>query len=223
MLHPDVRGYLARGVRDAVAEPDALYLGTSRVQRLHQDAHRVRVVQEERLRTELAHLACEVEHERYRAQPPEDAAYAHRVGDRLLEAVLLRYLEVQEGRPVHPDLDHVHDEVSPFERRPPVEMLFDLRTGAELIRGPAGHHARSLQALGVYVVQGDGRPVQLGEAQGVGHEALGEDDAPGADKSDLQNSVLSSKEQPGITTTQVTSMRPPRQRGHRSHATRFRA
>src|SRR5215208_2104313 len=45
VLDADVRGYLARGVRNAVAEPDALRLWSCGIQRLHQDAHRVRVVQ----------------------------------------------------------------------------------------------------------------------------------------------------------------------------------
>jgi hypothetical protein len=36
-----------------------------------------------------------------------------------------------------------------------------LRPGmsAELLGGPAGHHARRLEAFGVYVVQGDGGAV----------------------------------------------------------------
>src|SRR5918994_1469588 len=167
MIHPDVRGYLARGVRDAVAEPDALYLGAGCVERLHQDAHRVRVVKEQSFRTEFAHLAGEVEHEGDGTQTAEDAADAHRVGDRLLEAVLLGDLEVEQGGLVHPYLDHVHDEVCSFECPPPVEIFLNTRIGVELIRGPAGHHASGLQALGVYVVQGDGGSVQLGEAQGV--------------------------------------------------------
>src|SRR5829696_9915833 len=84
MLDADVRGYLAPGVRDAVAEPDALCLWACGVQRLHKDAHRVRVVQEQRIRTELSHLASQVEDEWDSTQPAEDAADAHRVGDRLL-------------------------------------------------------------------------------------------------------------------------------------------
>src|SRR5215216_7682073 len=198
VLYPDVRRYLARGERDAMAKPDALYLGACGVKRLHQDAHGVRVVQEQRFRTKLSHLACQVEHEGYRSQAPEDSTDTHRIGDRLLQAVLLRDLEVEEGRLVHPDLDHVHYEIGPLERRPPVEMLLHFRTCAELIRGPAGHHAGGLEALGIYVVQGDGGPVQLGEAQGVGQEVLGKDDAPRANKGYLQFSFLPSNGQPTI-------------------------
>src|SRR5215212_1553735 len=187
MLDADVGGYLARGVRDAVAEPDALNLGAGCVECLHQDAHRVRVVKEHRFRTEFAHLAGEVEHEGDGTQSAEDAAYTHRVGDRLLETVLFGDLEVQEGSLVHPDLDHVHDEVSPFERPPSVEMFLDIGTSAELIRGPAGHHGCGFETLGIYVVQGDGGSVQLGEAQGVCQEVLGKDDTPCADKGYLQD------------------------------------
>src|SRR5918994_4031806 len=167
MIHPDVRGYLARGVRDAVAEPDALYLGAGCVECLHQDAHRVRVVKEQRFGTEFAHLGGEVEKEGDGTQTAENAAYTHRVGDRLLETVLFGDLEVEEGGLVHPDLDHVHDEVGSFERPSPVEMFLDFGSCAELIRGPAGHHASGLQTLWVYIVQGDGGSVQLGKAQGV--------------------------------------------------------
>src|SRR5918998_5263400 len=113
VLDADVGGYLARGVRDAVAEPHALCLGACGVERLHQDAHRVRVVQEQRFRADLAHLAGEVEHERDRSQSAEDAADAHGVGDRLLQAVLLGDLEVEKRSLVHADLDHVYHEVGP--------------------------------------------------------------------------------------------------------------
>src|SRR5215211_8759140 len=187
MLDADVRGYLARGVRDAMAEPDALYLGAGCVECLHQDAHRVRVVKEQRFRREFAHLAGEVKHEGDGTQSAEDAAYTHRVGDRLLETVLFGDLEVEEGGLVHPDLDHVHDEVSPIERPSPIEMLLHFRTCAELIRGPAGHHASCLQTLGVYVVQGDGGSTQLGEAKGIRQKILGKDHASRADKGYLQD------------------------------------
>jgi hypothetical protein len=76
--------------------------------------------------------------------PREDTAYAHRVGDRLFEAVLLGDLKVEQGGLVHTDLDHVHDEVRPFERPPPVEMFLDFRIGYELLRSIVGHHARGL-------------------------------------------------------------------------------
>jgi hypothetical protein len=49
-------------------------------------------------------------------------------------------------------------------------VFLDLRICAELIRGPAGHHARGLQTLGIYVMQGDGGFVQLGKAQGICQE-----------------------------------------------------
>jgi hypothetical protein len=84
---------------------------------------------------------------------------------------------------VHPDLDHVYDEVGPFERVPQVEMLLDPGASAELPGSPAGHHAGGFQTFGVYVVEGDGRPVQLGKAQDIREEVPGEDDAPGADES----------------------------------------
>jgi hypothetical protein len=112
---------------------------------------------------------------------------AHRVGDRLLEAVLIGNLEVEKGGLVHPDLDHVHDKVGRFERRTPVEMLLQFRTCAELIRGPAGHHTRGLQTLWVYIVQGYSGPVQLGETQGVCQEVLGKTDASCTDKGYLQD------------------------------------
>src|SRR5829696_5955930 len=195
---------IARGERDAVAEPDALCLRAGCVERLHQDAHRVRVVQEQRFRTEFAHLACEVEHEGDGTQSAEDAAYTHRVSDSLLEAVLFGDLEVEQGGLVHPDLDHVHDEVGPFERPPQIEMLLDFRTGAELIRGPAGHHARGLETLWVYIVQGDSGPVQLGETQSVCQQVPGKDDAPRADKRYLQDSFLPSNGRPAITTIEIT-------------------
>jgi hypothetical protein len=83
---------------------------------------------------------------------------------------------------VHPDLDHVHHEVGPIERPPPVEMFLEVRIGSELLRSPAGHHARGFEALRIYVVQQNLDPVKLGEAEYVGEQVLGEYDAAGSDK-----------------------------------------
>ncbi len=107
------------------------------------------------MRTKLPHFGGEVEDEGDGSEAPKDAADPHRIRYGLLQAVLARYVEVQERCLVHPDLDHVDDEVRPFERGPPVEVLFDPDPGLELIRGPAGHHARGLEALGVYIVERD--------------------------------------------------------------------
>src|SRR5215207_485097 len=165
--HADIGGDLANGVGYIVAQTHHRHARVGLVDGPGEHAHRVRVVEQDRPWAQFLHLAGKVQNKRDRAQASEDPAYPHRVRDCLLQAVPAWNLEVQERGLMHPDLDHVHDEVSPFERPLPVEMFLDFGTGAELIRGPAGHHARGLQTLWVYIVQGDSGFVQLGEAQGV--------------------------------------------------------
>ncbi len=81
------------------------------------DRHRVGVVEQPRVRAELLHLAAEADHHRDGPQAPEYAADAESVGDGLLEAVLLRHLEVGDGAGlVEADLDGVDDVVGALER-----------------------------------------------------------------------------------------------------------
>ena len=196
MVYPDVGGDLARRVRHAVTESDALYLRVRRVECPHQDAHRVGVVHEQGARAQLPHLLGELEHEGYGSQSAEDTAYPHRVGDGLLQAVLARDLEVQERRLVHSDLDHDDDEVRAFKGGAPVQVLLDLGFGLELTRGPAGHHSRGLEALRVYVVQRDRSTPQVGELEDVGQQVLGELDATGADERYLGHKLPWSEQTP---------------------------
>ena len=69
--------------------------------------HRVRVVQEPRVRAHLGHVVADAEHHRRGAQRADDAADAERVADRLAQRRGGRDLVVAHGRGVAADLDAV--------------------------------------------------------------------------------------------------------------------
>jgi hypothetical protein len=67
---------------------------------------------------------------------------------------------------VHPDLNHIYDEVGPLERSPQVWVFLDPGIGAD--PRSTGHHASGLEPFGVGVVHGDRGSSQLGEAERIG-------------------------------------------------------
>ncbi len=115
----DVFGDRLGGVGHAMTESDRLDLGRLR-HRPADDRHRVGVVQQERVRTYVLHVAGDLEHRRDRSQSPEDAARAQRIADRLLDAVSLGDPDLVLERLAASDVDHVEDVVRALERLPTV-------------------------------------------------------------------------------------------------------
>ena len=108
---------ISHGALHRVAEPDDLPLRRALIDELADHRHRVRVVEEPRVRADLGHVVADAEHHRGGAQRADDAADAERVADRLAHAVAGRDLEVAHGRRVAADLDAVDDVVGAVERR----------------------------------------------------------------------------------------------------------
>ena len=183
-LDPEIVGQVACRVLDVVAQADHLLRGKGLVNGPGEDAHRVDVVQQHRIRAELAHVTGQLHHEGNRPQAAEDAADADGVGDGLLQAVFFRNVELRNGRLRAADQHHVDDEVGAGERGAAAGMLLDAASGAELLRGPACHHAGGLEAFGVDVVQRDDNVAQLGIIEDVRQQVPGEDHAAGADHRD---------------------------------------
>ena len=129
------------------------------------------------MRAQLGHLVAEREHDRGRAQRPEDAADAQGVADRLAQAVGGGDLEVEQGGRVAADLDHVDHVVGAVQRPAAVEMGLDARLGAEHAGRVAGHRLGDGQPVGVDVVKRDLAVAQLGEREDVSQQVLGELDA----------------------------------------------
>ena len=148
--------------------------------------HRVDVLQQQRVRAQLLHVAADAEQHRDRPQPAHDPADAERVGDRLAQPEPLGDLEVDDGRgPVAADLERRHDVVGPVERGAPVGRRLDLRPGPVRLHEAARHELGGAQALGVDVHQRERRRVgELGEAEDVADEVAGEHRRAGADEGD---------------------------------------
>jgi hypothetical protein len=96
-----------------------------------------------------------------------------------------RDLEIEQCRPMHPDLDHVDDVVRTLERRRPIEMRRDRGRSTEGAVRPTSDRLGSLEALGVDVVQRDLCVRQFREGEDVPQEVLRELDAAGTDEGDL--------------------------------------
>ncbi len=150
------RGQVVHGPEDRVAEPGDVQVGGDRAEVGDVHRHRIRVVEQPRVRADLAHVGRDPVQHRERAQRAEDPADAERVRDGLPQAVLRRDLEVPHGRRVHADLDRVDHEVGAGQSRAPIQVGGDPRRRVQLRGGPAGDQLRRLEAFGVDVVQGQG-------------------------------------------------------------------
>nr|BFF17404.1 hypothetical protein GCM10025730_09250 [Promicromonospora thailandica] len=185
--HAHELGQVVRGPVHAVAQPGDLELGRHHGQPPHVHGHRVGVVEQPRVGAQLAHVGGERLQHGEGAQRTEDAAHAGRVADGLAQPVPGGDLEValRGGHAAH--LDHVDHEVGAVEGRAAVGRRDDGRPPAELPVHLAGRRLGDRQPLGVDVVEHETRVHQLGEAQDVGDELPGEDDAPGADERDADH------------------------------------
>ena len=117
-------------------------------------------------------------------QAAEDAADADGVADGLVQAVLLRNVEVAHRRVVHADLDDVDDVVGTVEGPATVGGGHHLRLRARRAGGGVGDRLGGLQALGVDVVQHHAHRTEFGEREDVAEQLAGELDAACADDDD---------------------------------------
>jgi hypothetical protein len=143
--------------------------------------HRVHVLQQQRVGTDLLHVAADVEEDRNRAEAAHDPADPDRVPDRLPQPEALRHLEVDHRPgPVAADLEHRQDVVRSVQRGAAVERRLDGDSGGR------GHPLGRAQTIRVDVHQRDRQPVaQLGEAEHVADQRAREDGRAGADQRDL--------------------------------------
>ena len=95
------------------------------VHRPDEHAHRVRVVEQHRVRADVRDVGRDAQRHRDRAQAAQHAAHVDRVVDRVPEAVPGRDVEVELRGPGAADLDRVDDEVGAGERLAPVEAAGD--------------------------------------------------------------------------------------------------
>ena len=184
----DVDGDVAHGRLHRVAQADALDRG-SPVDRPAADRHWIHVLEQPGIRAELLHVAAEREQDRNRAKPAHDAADAERVGDRLPQAELLRYLEVDDcSRPVTADLEHRHDVVRSVDRLALVERRPDPGLRPELLHETTGDDVRGLEAVLVDVHEDELRRVaQRRVGEDVRHQVLREHGRAGPDESDRRH------------------------------------
>ena len=180
----------ARGAAlHGVAESHGLDAGAAQ-HRACEHGHRVRVVEQPCVGTDLLHLRAEVHHHGDRAQGSEDAPDAQRVRDRLAQAEALGNLEVRDrGGVVAADLDGVDHEGRALERLLAVghpEIGLDRGAVAVdvLVERPQ-HQLGLLQARLVDVVERDFGVLERFAAHHVPQDVLGEDGAAGTHECDF--------------------------------------
>ncbi len=184
-LHTDEVAEVADGPVDAVAKSGNLEVGGNNTQPPYVHRHRVRVVQEPRIRAELEHVCGDGGEQRERPQRAEDAANTGRVTDRLTESVLGRDFEVGAGGVDTADLHHVDDEVCSGERFAAIEGGHHGDRTGKLRRELRGRFGSNAQAFCVNVVQHESELRKVVEAQEVRNELAGKYDASGTDKDNV--------------------------------------
>ena len=157
--------------------------------------HRARVGEEQPPGAALDHLVGHLHHHRDRAKPAHDPADADGVADGLSEPVLLRHLEVRDGRGIPTDLDLVDQVVGTVERRSPIAVRGHPVARAELFHQGARSAFGVPEPFGIDVVQRDLEgSVQLCIRAEVGDDAPGELDAARADDRHLRHGPNASTE-----------------------------
>jgi hypothetical protein len=157
----DVAHELVERALHAVTQADGAHIAGAR-DRLHVHAHRVRIVQQPRLGAELHHVLAKAREHGERAQRPEQSAGAGRVGDRKVQAVLARDLEVDECRIEPADLHHVDDKVGVAQRLAPIERRLDSRVRTQCLRDLPTQVRPDLEPVAVDVHVAERRVLELG-------------------------------------------------------------
>ena len=190
VLHADRAEQRGGTDLDAVAQADR---ADARIA-LHiagKDGHGIRVVEEERVRTDLFHVPGEIFHDGDRAQASHDAADPQRVADRLAKAVFLGHFEVDDRAGIiQADLDRVHDEIGASQRVLPVLRAQESGDAAVSAFGfPHGLQDRPalLQPLPVDVVQSEFRVPQDFGTHAVPDDVPGKHGAARTHKCDLHS------------------------------------
>ena len=161
--------------------------------RAGQHRHGVGVVEEPGVRADFLHVPGEVQHHRDGAQRPEHAADAQRVRDGLLEAVLLRDLEVGDGAGlVAAHLDGVDHVVRALERSLAVfhaQVSLDAGPGAVVSVDGLEHRGGFGQPRGVHVVERDDALLERRGHHAVAQHVLGKYGRARAHKGDLRDLI----------------------------------
>ena len=181
--HSERAGQHPGGALHAVAQSDGLQ--AERVQVAGGHRHRVRVVDEDRVRAHLEGVGGDRLVRRHRAQEPEDPTGTDGVAHGLVDTVLPRDLHVPSVR-LHPThLEGDDHEVGVGQSRPAVGGLDDLGVEPVVRDQLAGRIGDRGELLGVDVHQAQPGVAQGREAEQVADEPEREDVATGADDGDL--------------------------------------
>jgi hypothetical protein len=183
----DDAGQELRGVLDRVAQPDRadpLAGGVPAV-----DRHRVRVLQEQRVCADLAHVGADLGQRVHRAQTAEDAARPERVADRLIDAVPAGDLDVQRVGVHATHLEAADDDVGAGQRRAAVGGGGDARRQVMRLDDAAQVPLRAGQRRRVDVHQDDVGVAQALEGQEVGAQRQRELEPAGTDDGDGGHAV----------------------------------
>ena len=187
----DVVGQVRRRALNAVAQPDRLD-GRRLADGPAGHGHGVGVLQQPGVGTDGLHVPADVQEHRDGAQRLEDAAGAHGIRHRLVDAVA-QGDGVVDGWLVA-DPDRRDDVVGVVEGLRPVCGGVH-GVGAAVVGGePLGVSSHKVEPLLVDVHQGDVGSGQRRRLHHVLQEPPGEDDAAGADEGDLGQSCTSPEE-----------------------------
>ena len=155
-----------------------------------QDRHRIGVVEEPGVRTDLFQLMRKIQHDGNRAEGAEDSADAERVGDRLAQTIFFRDFEVDHRRGlVSADLDGIDDKIGVLQRFLPVcrsEIAFDRRPAVVDAVIQSGKNLFGFLQTGcINVVQCNFRILESFPVHAVAQHVFDEDRAAGSHESDF--------------------------------------
>ena len=179
-------GQLPVGALDAVAEADDAHVRRL-PHALAEHGHGVRVVEHERVGTDLLHVVSDLLQGRQRAEEAEDAARAHRVAYALVDAVLERDVYLVRYRLAPTGQDGHNDVIGAVERLAAVCRGDDLGRVAALADHLAHDGLHVAERLGVNVHEAERGGPQGREAEGVPDHRLSKDLTAGTDDCDLSH------------------------------------
>jgi len=174
-----------RGTLHTVAEADRRDPERGQVPAVHR--HRVRVVDQQRVRTDFKHVARDLGVGGSRAQEAEDAAGSQRVADPLVDPVGARDLHIVpvDVKPAnHEGDDHVG---RAGQRFPPIVGRLDRRRKPVVLGEIARGDRRPLRSSPIQIHQRVRCPAQRREGQHVAHQSERKDDPTRADDRDLRS------------------------------------
>ena len=153
--------------------------------------HRIRIIKEYSVRTNLLHIASKRFHDRNRSEGAHDTADSKGITDRLSQTVLFRDLEISNRTGIiSPNLNGINDKIGPLQRLFPLlnaTIIFYLSKPAACLLNCLKYNPSFIQPFTVNVIESKGTVPQCFHSQTVTDNISGEYCASGSQQCDLHS------------------------------------